>query len=445
MSSYARDTRLIFIANVVALLAGLLSQSLLAWTLLPAGRGEYAACVIFSGLLVLAFALGQEMANVYYVGNRSLSPSEAMTQSLACGLAMSLVACAVGYTLTVAFPQRFAVAPLADFRLALLYVPFAILRMFLQHVLLGIPDTLRYTLLNLGTPVLMAVGLALAALVGLTVATALAVQIASEALGTAAALYMLVRTHYCRLVPLHLANLRRTLGYGFRFYFGKLASMANVQIGPIIVAAVYADREMVGMYTAAAAIFSRIWILGETLQLALLPRTVADPTGQARMVAQVLRMCLACCGALTLVAAVLAKPIIAILLGPDFLPVLVPVWILLPGILIRVVSKVLPAYFAGVNRPQITSLGVGVAVAVDLGLMLVLLPRWGLAGLAAAVATSYAVEALIMSLAFRAYARLPLSTMFVFSRADGDALFAATRKVFGQRNTSVGAASNTTR
>ncbi|MGD2108837.1 MAG: hypothetical protein PVI86_05535, partial [Phycisphaerae bacterium] len=74
MRSYFSDAKTILAANVISTLAGLGIQACLAWVLLPEGRGAYAACVLFATLLILACALGQEMANVYYIGSKALTP-----------------------------------------------------------------------------------------------------------------------------------------------------------------------------------------------------------------------------------------------------------------------------------------------------------------------------------------------------------------------------------
>ena len=81
MQSYAVDVKNIFLANVISAVAGLGIQGCLAWFLLPEGRGQYAACILFAALLSLACALGQEMANVYLVGSKKSTVSQALTQS----------------------------------------------------------------------------------------------------------------------------------------------------------------------------------------------------------------------------------------------------------------------------------------------------------------------------------------------------------------------------
>jgi O-antigen/teichoic acid export membrane protein len=200
----------------------------------------------------------------------------------------------------------------------------------------------------------------------------------------------------------------------------------------MLLAFVVQDATMVGLFAAASALFSRIWILAESLQLALLPRSVADAEGRAELVAQITRLCLAVCAVATLVALVFAKPLIAVLLSPRFLPVHGAVLVLLPGILIRVIAKVLPAYFAGTNRPGVTSTAIAVAVAVNIALMFLLLPHWGLIGAALAMSVAYALEALILAIAFRTFSGHSLRDLICLTPGDLAAMLNGMRRVLGR-------------
>jgi O-antigen/teichoic acid export membrane protein len=373
------------------------------------------------------------MANVYYVGGQRLDGSEALSQSLVVGALASALAAAFGHALTVTCPSLFAIADLSLFRLSLAWIPFCILNMYLSHICLGLGDTLGYTLVVTLPRGLFTLGLVIATVSsGMSVQSALLAQIAAEALSTISAVVWLTRCHGCRPRALKWSRLRESLGYGIRFYLGKLCSVANIQVSNIILAFVVRDAAMVGMFTAASTVFSRIWVLAEALQVAALPRTVAQPGGRPELIAQVVRLCLACCGLATLSALLLSKPIIVVVLSPRFLPVLVPVWILLPGILARVIAKILPAYFAGTNRPQVTSAVMGISIVVNLGLMYVLLPVLGLSGVALSMTIAYIVESVLLSLAFRRNTGLSLLSLVRISSADWSVLTRNVRRLLGR-------------
>jgi O-antigen/teichoic acid export membrane protein len=107
----------------------------------------------------------------------------------------------------------------------------------------------------------------------------------------------------------------------------------------------------------------------------------------------------------------------------------VPVWVLLPGVLIRVVSKILPAYFSGTNRPGITSLAMAVAIAINIALMQWLLPLYGLIGVALSMSIGYLVESTIMAAAFVRFSGVPVRDLILLRRADGAKVLSAVRGV----------------
>ncbi|MFQ5413523.1 MAG: hypothetical protein ACE5E6_03595, partial [Phycisphaerae bacterium] len=256
MRSYATDAGTVFIANMLGALAALGVQASLAWLLMPAGRGQYAAGLVFATVLVLTFALGQEMANVFHVGSGALTPSQATSQSLAVGVVVSACACAVGYALTRTSLPFLNKAPVQVFHAALLCVPAALFHMYLSHILLGLSAITAYTVITVGPFVLLLLGLLAGACLGLNVATALMLQAASNAILAAAALLWLRRRHDARLVPLDAAALRRSLHYGARFCLGKLCSLANGQIGTIVLLFSTRDAAQVGLFAAGALVLA---------------------------------------------------------------------------------------------------------------------------------------------------------------------------------------------
>jgi len=422
MASYLRDARTVFLANAASAMAGLLTQAVLAWFLLPAGRGEFAACILFATLLTLAFALGQEMANVYFVGSKQITPSEAFSQSLFAAVFTSGLACLVGFALTQTDLSFLDKAPRELFRWSLLCIPAAIFHLYLSRILLGLSAMGQFTFVTAAPAILEAVGILVAARAGLDVKTALLLQAATNAAGAILAAFLLVNRHGCRLVSLHWSQLLRSIGYGARFYLGKLCSMANVQLGSIILAFAAVERSELGLFAAASAMASRLWMVSESLQVAMLPRSAADPAGQSRLIAQVTRLCLALSLAITVLVLLFSRPLIALILSPRFLPVLLPFQLLLPGVVIRVIPKILVAYFNGINRPGINSWAMGITAALNIGLMVLLLPRWGLSGVAVSMSTAYALEAAILGVAFCRLSGVRAAELLLPERNDWEAI-----------------------
>lgn len=428
MASYSSDAKTIFGANLLSVGTGLGVQACLAWFLLPEGRGQYAACILFATVLTLTCALGQEMANVYFIGSKRIGISEAMSQSLIIGVAGSAIACAIGYALTLTTLPFLDKAPVELFRLSLICIPATLFYLYLSRIFLGMSAITMFAVIAAAPRVIALLGLVVVRAFHLDVQSAIVIHACSEGAVALAAAMLLVLRHGARFNLPSFAQLLSSLGYGVRFHVGKLASMANVQMGSIVLAFSPVAAAELGLFAAASAIASRLWIIAETLQTALLPRTTADPDGRREAVAECVRLCLVVTAAAAAIGLVFSRPIIGLVLSPRFLPVIAAFQILLPGVVIRVVPKILAAYFAGIGRPGITSTAVATSVCLNVFLVCMLLPVWGLPGAALAMTVSYTVEALIICLAFRHVSGLPVGRLILVTPADIQTLWRIGRR-----------------
>ena len=436
MRTLARDTLIVLAANALTFAFGLGVQAVLAKSLGIEGRGAYAACVTtFVFTLTLCFTLGQEMANVYFVGSGKMSTSAAFTQSLLIGGVNSVLAVAAGLAVILLPLKLFDKAPHADFRFALVAVAPMILAQFLSRIFLGKGKMGAFAVLAAAPLTFQCIGLLICWPLGPTPRTAVGVFAASQALTALMAGVMLVSREGCRLVRPKLVHLRQCIGYGLRFYAGKLLSMVNVQLGTILLAFTDVTAGTLGVFAAGIAIVTRLWMVPDAIQVAILPRTSASPEGRKEMVAQTARISLSACVVAAAVLAVLLKPIILLVLTEKFLPVIPALLCALPGVALRSVSKILPGYFNGINKPQISSLSILVSLGTSIGLALTLLPRLGLVGLGIAMTCGYTVEVLLMSIAFTLYSKIAVHKLLFVRRSDVALLLSMSRKLLGRPQT----------
>jgi O-antigen/teichoic acid export membrane protein len=94
---------------------------------------------------------------------------------------------------------------------------------------------------------------------------------------------------------------------------------------------------------------------------------------------------------LLLLAAILARPVIALLFGSDFLPAVAALLWLLPGVYVLGINMQLMNYFAGTGMPLVTIVGPGLGLLVNVLLNLWWIPRFGIVGAAASSSAAYAL------------------------------------------------------
>lgn len=419
MKGLFNDARFAAVGHVVTIACSIALQAMLARLLGTEGRGQYAVCVSsFAMLLMLAWTIGQEMANVYFIGSGRMNPSEALSQSIIMALGSSLLAIGVGYALTYLPLAFFDKAPLHLYRLSLLTITPAISLLFLSRILLGKGSVKDFTIVTGGSAILGVACLAVVAVFGATPDRAVIAYIVSQWFAVFFCLVLLRDRYQVRLVRVSLGRIRQSLGYGVRFYLGKLCSLANAQLGTIVLAFMAVDAALIGIYATAVAMVTKLWIVPDALQVAILPRVSAGGKDCIEQTARSVRIAVAVTGIGAIGFAILARPIVMLVLSSRFEAAVIPILLILPGAAIRTVARILPGHFNGINRPGITSLAVMAGLVSGGFLLVVLVPSWGLAGAAVGTSVSYLVEVSVMVIAFRRITGASLRQLLVVKRED---------------------------
>jgi O-antigen/teichoic acid export membrane protein len=115
---------------------------------------------------------------------------------------------------------------------------------------------------------------------------------------------------------------------------------------------------------------------------------------------------------------VFSRPLVATLFSAEFLPVIPLLFILTPGIIIRCAGKSLFPYFNGINRPGVVSVATILNLAVNILLLVILLPKWGLPGAAWATTSGYVVSSLYLFVAFISFSKMSIWKMLLIQTSD---------------------------
>ena len=200
-----------------------------------------------------------------------------------------------------------------------------------------------------------------------------------------------------------------------------------------MVLAFFVGQGEIGIFAAASSLVTRILLVPNAVEKALLPRVSADDSGRPELVAQVARLSGAIAGVALGVLIALSEPLVRLVLSPRFLPALPLIWIIAPGTLIRASSKALVSYFMGTDRPSICSWSVGAGTLVNVLVLAVLLPPMGLMGAAIAMTAGYLTSGLILVFAFRSASGLSLRDAWAPRASDLTLLLGAARTVWRPR------------
>jgi O-antigen/teichoic acid export membrane protein len=135
---------------------------------------------------------------------------------------------------------------------------------------------------------------------------------------------------------------------------------------------------------------------------------------------------------LGVVGLAVAGPIgIPLLYGTAFRHAIMPLLILLPGVLLMAVYQILTRNFTSRAKQEVNIVAALTALGLNVGLNLLLIPRFGIEGAAIAHGVSYGSAAVILLVVFARESGHSLRDILLVGRTDVDDLLRAARRVGG--------------
>ena len=426
LSGGVKDTVVNAVAQLIGVVAGLATQSVLAWWLAPEGRGTYGICIAIASISAVVFTLGADRAIQFHLISKRISTAQAVSLSVSVGLVGSILACAV--VLMMCFAGRPMLAVMGNGALAdvspgdlwsiLPVVPVFAMNISLQLTLLGLRHFVAVALLTTLAVVTQLV-LHLIFLWGLDwgVEGALLAYFGGNAVSVAASLWCL-RRWYGVLADLPSVRICRDVAaYALRYLPARLGNVVNAHI-VILVLAVLASKSEVGLFSLAVVLMGRLLLVSESVNRTLQPRVGADARGRPELVSQCCRVLLLAVGGLIGLLLCTSGVLVPLLFSAEFRGSTFLLWILAPGVWVRGAAKPMLTYFIGVNRPEIVSLSMVAQFVTCVAGLPLLFGTFGLSGAAAAATFSYVVGTAVLVFAFRSISGLGFLETWLWTRQD---------------------------
>ncbi len=410
---FVRDSLLTFLSYGVTFALGVASSILIARMLGPEGKGIFTLVFLLPALCTSLGSLGLGAANVYLLRRGEAGLGTLMANSAIFALTTSLATMmvfAAGWrwfapTILPGVTPGLAV-------LGLLSLPLALLADYFLSLLVGSQRLVRYNAVSLASN-----GLSLAAPAFALVALHAGVEgaVAAKVLASALTVILLARVLLATremgadAIRPDRAVLRRALSYGWREHLGNIAMFLSYRVDIFFVAA-FAGARAVGIYSVAVMMAEVFFHLPNAVSIVLFPRLAGrGRTEGARDAARTARVVGTIVGLGILVSIPLAAPAVHLAFSSAFLPAVPAFFLLLPGVLALSLSKVLSRYFTGtLGQPLLNARAQMIALAINLPLNVLLIPRYGIAGAAAASSVAYVAHAAVTLVLFRRYSGIPL-------------------------------------
>ena len=348
----------------------------------PAGKGFYALPGVEAGLVVAAFSgLGSGLS--YFLLNRRVSTRILLPAFTTA--ALFLLAGAIAIVPIALFSgQRWTLIP------ALASLPAAALVNLAAGYAIGIKRVRYSTSVNVAVTVLtlglMAFGLFA---VARSAAVAIVVWIAANTLVGVMAIAAVV-WHARRLHGTDVVSTREFGLFSVKVGFVNLVSLLNYRADLYIVALLTSPAAL-GMYTVAVSAAESLLVPTQVTALVTSPHIGSlEPKAAAALTARCVRnnvlIALVVCGVLF----ALAHPIVRLLYGAPFLPMVGALQILLVGVFAMSLGSPMSSYFTlKLGRPEVPLWLAGASAAVCIGTSLALIPSLGMYGAAIGSSVAY--------------------------------------------------------
>lgn len=421
-SSIARGSALLFWAKVAGNAGFFVAVLILARALGPSGRGTIAFITVTALVSGRIAGLGVGEASAVFAaqrtGARAVLLSNLILFTFGSALVIAALACVGVAALDDAGPSGVGRPELAVIACG------AVVSALVEagaSFLLGSGRIGRLALITaVGSWLYPLLLTAIWATVGLTVTRAAAAWIAGELVRSALLLRQSARG--IGLARPSLALLAEAWRFGVRAWVGSLARFLNFRTDQILMGFL-ASEAALGIYAVAVNASEALLYLPAATATALIPLTAG--AGSERRVEETVRafrsVAFVTTGAV-LVAAAAGPFLLPVVFGEEFRPSVEPFLWLLPGALGFAATAVFSNALMASSWPGLSSLGPLVALVVGVALDLVLIPRFGAAGAAAAASSAFLAGGVAAALAYGRRSPFPWRTLVRPRRGDLDVL-----------------------
>lgn len=386
---------------LAVLLMGLMGV-VVARVLGPVGQGLVATLVAFVTIVLQFGNFGVYASNIRFVSEDRGLLGRAAGTSLVVGLLLGLVLFLGVVLVSIVFPSVLGDVPLFLLLFFAVSLPFSLLTMFFQGLLLAVDRIRSYNLLIFTRSVLLFFGVVFL-LYGL-----------GAGVTELIVFFVLVEVVVClmHLVRVYLLSsfrpsvdfefIKRVFGYGVKVYLVTQLTLLVLKSDIILVNFFVGLREA-GIYSVSAKIADLIYMVPATVALIYFPRASALGGGARAFTNRILLVLsvfmLVFCGFIFFVA----EPLTLLLFGEAYSGSVYPLIVLLPGIFFMSLETIFMNYYASKSMPLFAVATPVLGLLLNVVLNVLYLPVYGI--VAAAWSSTVCYTLMFIILAFYYYFR----------------------------------------
>ena len=383
------------VIQIVTVAGGILSARLL----LPQGKGELAAIILWPSLLAAVGSLGIGDAIAYFSANRTNTGERNLVGtgiSMAAGLSALLIG--IGYLVVPRALAGYGETVVATSLSYLWFIPLNLLTLFQMAVLLGRMKLGSYNLLRSSVHVATVAGMVvLYSVHAVSVRSFAMASLFANVIVLGLTTFSVMKFDVAAWIP-DLQLGRRLLSYGMRAYMGSVASLFTFRLDQMLMS-LFLRPSSLGYYVVALTVAAGGSLAALTIAVVVFPHlaNMSSDGARADMLGRYLRLSLLFSLAAVAVLFVGAPWLIRFFFGPSFSESVDPARILLLASIPQGVSVLFAAAFKAYGKPLLSSRAEALGFVMSGVLLAVFLPTLQMRGAALASLLSYSTVALYMA------------------------------------------------
>ena len=206
--------------------------------------------------------------------------------------------------------------------------------------------------------------------------------------------------------------------FGISTYLGDIFSTINFKLN-IFVVNIFMGVLNVGYYSVSYNIAALIFVIPYSLQQVLYPAwSSASEQEVDQKTPRVARQALLFSFLAAILLAFVGRFFILFFYGKDFLPAIMPFYLILPGGVFAAYAGIFFNNFFAKGKPQITSFILIGSLLINILLNIILIPKIGVAGAAVAASVSYLFAALLALILFWRITKTSLKEIVIIRYSD---------------------------
>jgi O-antigen/teichoic acid export membrane protein len=418
MRTVLKDTKSIFITQIILVAISLVSSVLVARLLGPHGKGQIFFLLSFPMLIASFAKLGIGQASAYFLGSEKHSIDEVLSGSIFIALLVGIIGIIIGLVLFRSIAKVFVDIKFNMFVMVLFLTPGTIFTSYCTYIFLGLKKIRQRNILGVISPVIYTTFVLVIWLLNrFTLENVIISYVVSSFVPILFILHYF-RVHYGYRWHLDFAYIREAIKFGIIPFITLLVMNLNYKVD-IYMIKFFQTTEQLGLYSISVSWAERLWWLPQALGLVIFSR-IPGMTGKdaTELTSKSTRILLNLTVLFALVYAAFSIYFIPIIYGVAFGGSIVPFIFLLPGVIAIVVYKLLHPDFVARNKAKYSLYSFTVALVLNIVLNYILIPRLGIKGASLASTISYSVGAFMLLVIFSKINQIGMRDVLVLKSSD---------------------------